>query len=281
MTCLICGGDRHRVVFTERGSHILRCRDCAHVFSSCCGDPHYTGFWGAEVRDDEHHYWRKARMRMFEDFLDRYIAGHSGRLLDMGCGLGFFLKRVSAVENWQACGCEISPAAVRYCHEVQRLPAVACSALDEYDAPDASFDVITMWDVIDHLAQPDPVLRNCQRLLREDGILFIRTPNISIQLPRAKMGRVWRGRGGRQSVLQPHDHMHHYSAASIRRLLGRNGFDLAEFAHLHPVETGRDRLDKWPKRIWCGAVTALARVTAGHVNLDNLFVVARKLGPTH
>jgi hypothetical protein len=86
--CLMCRRLQHRVVFTESGIDILRCEDCGHVFSSFRADPHYSGYWGADVAPGEHHYWSKARKKMHRDFFQRFVVRRSGRLLDMGSGLG-------------------------------------------------------------------------------------------------------------------------------------------------------------------------------------------------
>ena len=121
LECLMCGGRRHRPIFNESGIDILRCRDCSHVFSSFAGDPHYTGFWGEEVEDGDHFYWKPARARMYQDFFERFLVGRSGRLLDMGCGLGFFLKAMAPYATWEAYGCEISPAAAQYARQTLGL----------------------------------------------------------------------------------------------------------------------------------------------------------------
>src|SRR5262245_7007000 len=65
LTCLLCGGRRHRVAFREFDIDILRCRACGHVFSSYEADPHYDGFWGDEVADADH-YWSIARQPMYQ-----------------------------------------------------------------------------------------------------------------------------------------------------------------------------------------------------------------------
>ena len=167
--CLMCGGVQHRVVFTELDIDILRCNSCGHVFSSFRADPHYSGFWGSEVAPGVHHYWSKARARMHRDFFERFIKGRSGRLLDMGSGLGFFLKAMAAYPDWDAYGCEISPAAVRHAREHLGLKNVICSPLQDADLPRASFDIITLWDVIDHIPRPDPLLSHAHALLKRTG----------------------------------------------------------------------------------------------------------------
>jgi hypothetical protein len=76
------------------------------------------------------------------------------------------------------------------------------------------------------------------------------------------------------TYLQARHHLHHYSQASIRRLLVRNGFSNVEFLHLHPVQS--DGLRGAAKNVWFESVRALSRVSGGRLNVDNLFALARR-----
>jgi SAM-dependent methyltransferase len=276
LACLICAGCKHHVIFTESGTDIMQCRTCGHVFSSFPADPHYDGYWGDEVPADDHFYWRHARARMHNDFITRFVVGRSGRLLDMGCGLGFFLTVLKSYPGWDGHGCEISGAAVRYAREILGLPNIMHARLAEADWPPRSFDLITMWDVLDHLPCPDPVLRRCHELLRDDGILFIRTPNVSTQLLRARLKVYTVGSRPDVSYLKARDHPHTYSTATVCRLMERNGFSQVEFLHLHPITGHRNAFLQHIKNLAFETVRALAVVSGGRLNFDNLFVVARK-----
>jgi len=279
LKCLLCGGLRHRSIFNEFGIDILRCRHCHHVFSSFTADLHYDGFWGEEVADDEHFYWSKARATMHRDFFGRFVAGRSGRLLDMGCGLGFFLKAMAPYGNWETFGCEISPAAVQYARQKLGLRNVVCGPLENAEFPRGSFDIITMWDVLDHIPNPDPLLSHCHALLRKGGICFIRTPNVFNQLLRARLKKVLRGMQPGVVYLMARDHQHHYCEKSIRSLLERNGFSGIEFAHFHPIHSVSSRgrvVVRCIKNVCYEAVRILAIASRGRLNVDNLFVLARK-----
>lgn len=277
--CLLCGGLRHRPVFDEFGIDILRCEECGHLFSSYPADPHYDEFWGDEVADGGHFYWSQARIRMHEVFFRRFMAGTSGRLLDMGCGLGFFLRSAASYTGWEAYGCEISPAAVRYAREKLGLENVICGRLEEVDLPQESFDIITMWDVLDHIPQPDALLRRCHALLRPGGICFIRTPNVTVQLLRARLKRLVLGTRPSLAYMMARDHCHQYSMDSIRRLLGRDGFLDVDFVHLPPIgatTSGKDMVVRVVKNACFTAVRALAAVSFNRLNFDNLYAVAHK-----
>ena len=277
--CLMCGGTHFRSVFREGGVDIRRCCRCRHVSSSYVGDPHYAGFWGDEVAQCEHVYWNEARRRMHQDFFDRFVAGRSGRLLDMGCGLGFFLKRMTGYPAWDAYGCEISAPAVRYARDTLELQKVECARLEEAPWPAAFFNVITLWDVIDHILHPDMLLRHCHDLLATDGLCFIRTPNISIHLPRARLKKLVWGERADMTYLQPHDHFHHYSSSALRALMARNGFSRVEFVHLHaidPASSTRRISSQLARSLWFHTARGLAAVSRSRVNIDNLYAVARK-----
>ena len=277
--CLLCGGLQHDSIFNEFGIDILRCRHCRHVFSSFAADPHYDGYWGKEVTEDDHFYWSKARARMHQDFFRRFVAGRSGRLLDMGCGLGFFLKALVPYANWETFGCEISPAAVQYARERLGLHNVLSGRLEDADFPRGSFDIITMWDVLDHIPNPDPLLRHCHALLRKGGICFIRTPNVLNQLFRARLKKVTQGMRPNVAYMMARDHPHHYSEVSIRGLLERNGFSGIEFAHLRPIDGESSRntvFVRGVRNVCFAAVRAAAFASRGRLNFDNLFVLARK-----
>jgi SAM-dependent methyltransferase len=277
LQCLLCGGLQHHPVFNEDGVDILRCRGCHHVFSSFAANPHYDGYWGEEIAEGDHFYWNQARSRMHQDFFRRFIVGRSGRLLDLGCGLGFFLKAMASFASWEAYGREISPAAARYARDTLGLTRITCGRLEEVDLPQSSFDIITLWDVLDHILRPDPILSSCHALLREGGICFIRTPNVFIQLPMARLKKLLWGPQPGMDSLQARDHLHHYSMPSIRRLLERNGFSHVQFVHLHPIQgdsVSKSGLAPRVKNAWFETVRALAVVSRGRLNFDNLFALA-------
>ncbi len=278
--CLICGGTRHGVVFRESEIDILRCLNCGHVFSTHPGEKDYSGYWGEGVTESEAClWWDQAHRKVFDSFCEKFISGKRGKLLDVGCGLGYFVKKVSANPGWEVFGYEISQAAVDYARNNLGLKNVFAGRVEESQFAAKSFDIITLWDVLEHIPEPDALLSYLNSLLKDDGILFIHTPNISIQLPKARVKKILRGINPAIHYLEAKDHMHIYSMKNLKKLLLRNSFAKVDFVHLPPIQaiSGKNNLVLiLMKNLWYFLSVVLFKVSFSRLNLDNLFAVARK-----
>lgn len=281
-TCLLCGSPENEVVFREFGVDVLRCRPCGHIYSSWDAEEHFAGYWGEEIQDEGGaFYWDQAHGAMYQDFFDDFMAGHPpGRLLDVGAGLGYFLRKVQTTfPSWESHGSEISPVAVRYAEEELGIPNMVAGPLEEGAWEDASFDLITLWDVIEHIKEPDPLLRTIHRLLKPGGVCFLHTPNAPLQLAKARLKRLFQGIREGVHYLEARDHLHLYSEAGLRKLLERNDFMDIEVTHLHPIQSvagsGSASL-RLAKNLWFQVARLLWHLSYGWINLDNLFMVARR-----
>lgn len=282
-TCLICGSPDSEVVFREFGVDVLRCRQCSHIYSSWDAEAHFEGYWGEEIQDQGGaFYWDQAHGAMYQDFFDLYMVDQpAGRLLDVGAGLGYFLRKAQAsFPTWECHGSEISPVAVRFAQEELGVDHMVAGRLEEGPWEDASFDVITMWDVLEHLKEPDPVLRTIHRLLKPGGLCFLHTPNGPLQLAKARIKRFFQGIREGVHYLEARDHLHLFHEAGLLELFDRNGFVDLEITHLHPIQSvsgsssGSLRLGK---NLWFQLARLLWHLSYGLVNLDNLFLAARRL----
>jgi SAM-dependent methyltransferase len=281
-TCLICGGTDHRVVFREFDVDVLGCRACGHVFSGYDAEVHYDGYWGEEISDPGEFYWDQAHGPMYETFFRRYASAPEGRLLDVGCGLGFFVRKAKQrLPGWEVGGVEISEHAVRYASEELGIPDLRSGLLEDAGFPDDHFDLVTLWDVLEHLRDPEPLLTEALRILKPGGICFMHTPNVQLQVPKAKLKRLLKGMDPEVHYLEAKDHLHLYSPTTARRLLERVGFARTDVVHLPPIQSvsgSKSRGLAVAKNLWTGAARILDTLTLGHVNLDNLFLAAHKAG---
>ena len=100
-----------------------------------------------------------------------------GRILDVGCATGIFLHEMQ-LSGWEVVGVEPSDFAAEYAQKRFGVP-VHVGRLQDAQFPDGRFDVITLWDVLEHLHTPWADLRETHRLLKNGGVLVIRIPNMA------------------------------------------------------------------------------------------------------
>jgi len=279
-TCLLCESPRRRVIFDEHGVPALRCRECRHVYSGWEADPDYPGYWDNKIADPDVAFWRDAHAAMYREFMRRFVVEPKGRLLDVGCGFGFFVEAMAAARpDWDVHGYEISPDATRYARETLGLANIGTGRLEDASFPDESFAIMTLWDVLEHLKQPDSLLATVHRLLEPGGLLFLHTPNAQVQVPKAKLRRLLHGMDPSRPYLEVKDHLHLYAPKTLRRLLERNGFDGVGFVHLPAIQHAEgypEPIGRWLKNAWAGGVRVLDGLSGGAWNFDALFAVAHR-----
>lgn len=110
----------------------------------------------------------------------RFVTRHktAGRLLDVGCATGAFLLAMQRQGSWQVQGVELNEPVARAAREQHQLDIFA-GTLEQAAFPTAYFDAVTLWDVLEHLHEPVLALREIERILKPDGILVIRVPNLA------------------------------------------------------------------------------------------------------
>lgn len=151
----------------------------------------------------------------------RFVTRHkaAGRLLDVGCAMGGFLLGMRAQEGWTVAGVEVNQAVARAATARHDLDIFA-GTLEEARYPDASFDAVTMWDVLEHLHDPFSSLKEIHRILRADGIVVIRVPNLA-SWDAKLFGSTWAG-------LDAPRHLYIFTPETLSALVEKAGFQVVE-----------------------------------------------------
>lgn len=142
----------------------------------------------------------------------------TGRLLDVGCATGDFLEAVSLHEGWHVEGIEINKQAV----EIARCSGIEVhlGTIESFEGLENSYDVITMWNVIEHLSDPLSSLQKIRKLLKPDGIFVFNTPNLD-SLDAKIFGKYWIG-------FELPRHFYVFSRKTVTDLLKRAGFRIVK-----------------------------------------------------
>ena len=233
ISCILCGTDEYVTLFSDAPFRIVRCAECGLVYTlprlptARILEMYQVGYWrSAEARNfgytdylrDRDRYLRTFRLR--SKVIDRYKTS-TGRVLDIGCAAGFFLK-VMEEKGWETTGVEISALMADFARTELRLNNVFPGTLEEQQFEAESFDVITLWDVIEHLEDPRSVLATTKRLLKNDGILVLETQNVESVFARF-MGRRWHH-------YKFEEHLWHFSPKTLSALLALEHFAVVEMS---------------------------------------------------
>ncbi len=230
---------------------IMRCRQCGLVCQNPQPQPDDLISAYTSVIDGRYDEEREGRIHTFRQSL-RELEAHLpvGRLLDVGCHLGFFLE-VAAEAGWQAQGLEPS----RWAAETARRRGLGVrrGTLDDWDweGPGQPFDAVTLWDVIEHLADPLGVLRQIHGFLRPGGVVALSTMDVDAPVARL-LGRRW------PWYMQMH--LYYFSRRTLSALVERAGYDVLEIRrHRRIVRAAylASRLEAWLGRWHQAPVRAL------------------------
>ncbi|MFG1818527.1 class I SAM-dependent methyltransferase [Kribbella sp. NPDC049174] len=168
-----------------------------------------TGYSQYESQELEYLATFREDVRRIAEFIP------SGRVLEVGCGYGYFLQ-CALDAGYDAYGIDLSPAAVKWAAE--RHPGrVFCGLLEEVpEIQEQQYDVIFGSHLIEHLTEPGAFLETASRLLRPGGLIVMVTPNIKSLLSRVS--------GSRWVSFKIPEHVSYYDPATITTLLNRADF---------------------------------------------------------
>lgn len=184
-----------------------------------------------------------------------------GKVLDVGCGNGDFVE-LAREAGWDASGLDLSEQATSFARN-KGLDVVR-GTLQTSGFPSESFDVVTLWDVLEHLPDPAGELECVRRVLKPGGFLVVRVPNIGFQLLRVLVQEVVFHSG--RATLQADLHLNHFSPTTLRRLLRRRGFEvLREEVGVSEDTVCSPEAPLWLKKAVCRAAEVVRSVTSIHM----------------
>lgn len=154
--------------------------------------------------------------------LEKKWVKRKGRVLDVGCATGFFLS-IAQEMGWEVSGVEISDYCCEYALREFGLKLHQVFFKDARDLG-VDYDLITMWDYIEHSFNPDQDIERAYQLLRPSGILAIATPDIT-SLPARVFRHHWIG-------FKEHEHLHYFSRRNLTELLQKKGFQVRSASYI-------------------------------------------------
>lgn len=233
--CPLCGGTHLKRVMTCTDFYasgeqfdVLSCEDCGFTFTQGVPVEAEIGRYYETPDYISHSDTKKGAMNALYHQVRKYMLGKkarlivkeshrkSGRLLDIGTGTGYFAATM-AQRGWKVEAIEKNEQARLFAKEHFGLEVKSEAALQEFQA--GSFDVITLWHVMEHLEHLDRTWERLYELLSDRGILIVAVPNCS-SYDAEKYGEYW-------AAYDVPRHLWHFTPVTIQQFASKHGFIMA------------------------------------------------------
>lgn len=271
--CIVCGHSERRLLYSENNWYVYKCAACGlgvldpqpreDQLRDLYNQAYFASHYNEELQPCSGGMIRRLSQ---ESHRLRFFQSHkrTGRVLDIGCGRGYFLLACRK-RNYEVEGIDISAAAAAYVRSTLKIP-VHVGPINKITLADTAFDVVTMWHSLEHTSDPNVYLQKARRWLKEDGILVVDVPNHEGYDAR-KMRRNW-------SQWDLPFHHYHFTPRSLAALLEKNGFEIIR-RKSYLSEHVKEKLQK------AAIPGALARIIARFYTGGSYAVVARKKDAIH
>lgn len=174
--CPVCNNPGFVLLFKKSGGIYVRCDRCNMIYLNPVFSDSFLEFYykhldtgQSTIISNENSFYKD----IYTNGIKKIMSYHKtvGNILDVGCGDGFFLDMAKGF-GFNTFGVELCISDFDMCkkrgHNVSKI----------LDYKNCFFDVVTMWDVFEHIPDPYVYLNNVFKVLKKDGLLFIQTPNV-------------------------------------------------------------------------------------------------------
>ncbi len=220
--CCVCENTDEKqfsIKYTKDGVDVIQCAKCSFVFIP----PYYRKKITYENYKDERvaeqvrkgNNWLKVQRHLQRfDIIRKYKK--SGKLFDLGVGWGHFLLAGKQL-GYDVSGIEIAEQPYLYAKNDLHLPVQHIDFFEMKE--DNKYDILTMWDVLEHIDKADTVIEKCAKLINKGGIIVILIPQIDSYIAKRHVTN-WKMMGL--------DHVNYFSPKTITELLNKKGFKVRE-----------------------------------------------------
>lgn len=212
LNCLICDSSQLKPLEGYHETHLVKCGTCNFVFAQKIPTTQeLIDYYDGYGRND---YLSPITIKRYHELLDQMEKYRkTNRILDVGCGIGYFLE-VAKERGWEVHGTEYTDKALEICRskgiEMQE------GKLDPSKFDHGSFDIITSFEVLEHINNPQEEVTNFNTLLRPGGLIYLTTPNFN-SLLRYRLK-------DRYDVITYPEHLSYYTPRTLNHLFNKAGF---------------------------------------------------------
>lgn len=220
VNCNLCGADDTKIITVQSNHNVVRCKKCSLVYvNPRPNTKHLIHLYETyHQRNGKKEYtWARLMEKNYRDvsgFLAQVFPG-KGKILDIGCGYGHFLETMRTL-GWVVSGIDPSPNTV--CAANKKNLNVIETSIEDVSFPEASFDAITAFYVLEHLPDPYSAVKKIHSLLKPGGIFVLRVPHTTPIVRLLSLFHI------KNNLYDTPYHLYDFSPETITVLLKKAGF---------------------------------------------------------
>ena len=265
--CILCHSSDFRIIHQKNQWRYLRCLECGLVSLHPKPSPRalmkdYQDY--LPVRGEEVARWEMMMKPVVDrsaDLIESRTKAGSGKLLDIGCGYGFFLREMQS-RGWEVEGLEISRPGRRYVRNRWNIH-VHSEPLEDLSLHENSFDVVTLFYVIEHVLDPLRLLTEIKRVLKSDGLVLLRWPHST------PIVRILGPLSRKLDLYHTPYHLYDFSPETIKKLLVLAGFGKVE-TRIGGYTLPSKRLGRWASTVFGQVGEVLYFLSGGNLLLPGI-----------
>jgi 2-polyprenyl-3-methyl-5-hydroxy-6-metoxy-1,4-benzoquinol methylase len=275
--CILCNNFNFRTIYQKDHWQYLRCLNCdlVSLYPRPSQDELMSNYRDyLPIQPKEIEAWEimmKPVIVKSANLIESRVRAGSRRLLDIGCGYGFFLKEMES-RGWMVEGIEISQTGRQYAHDKWDIH-VHSQPLEDLSIPENSFDVITLFYVIEHVLDPLSLLMEVKRVIKPGGLILLRwphsTPIVRMLGPLAQ----------KLDLYHTPYHLYDFSPKTMEKILRTCGVAEIETMILGNTRTP-NRFARWVSVIFGGLGEALCYLSRRNLLLPGISKTTLAIKPT-
>jgi len=216
--CPVCKQQKERQLFVKNGGRYVQCTNCLMVYlNPVLKDKHLANYYAnnhtaqARAHENESRFYS----RIYTQGLKHIVKfKRRGTLLDIGCSAGFFLK-IAAEHGLHGSGIELNK---KEALQARKAGFRVYEKQLAHIRPAPKADIITLWDVFEHVKDGIALLKDIKKHLDQSGIVFMQIPNVASFAARALQYRC--------NMFDGIEHTNLYSPATIRIVAKKAGYQI-------------------------------------------------------
>lgn len=227
--CRVCSAKQYTVLFTKIGYDVVKCDTCCLVYLDFVASKEFSqNYYSEEFFNDKgtkHAYtdYEKESKFLKKSFLKRIELlrkyQSDGNLLDIGCATGSFMEKAS--NFYKVSGIDVSDYAIKQAKS-KKLD-VWQGMLDDSPYRNQVFDVVTLWDTIEHVADPKETIAQVGKIVRPEGIIGLTTGDVG-SIFAQMCGSFWH-------LYNIPQHLSYFDKKTITKILNNAGFEVKEIVY--------------------------------------------------